>query len=173
MDKGYSERIVFTNNELGRRHFKEILGNLLVSLILSPTEVWLVTPWISDFDLLDNRAGVWNAVEPAWGERQLSFSDLLIRGIESGCKLNLVSTEDIRNEAFINRLRTAVLDKVDFNLVFSNDLHVKGLLTKDFFLSGSMNFTYSGAHKNEEQIQLSSRTDTILEAKLEFENQYG
>ncbi len=168
-----NNRIIFTNNSIGRRQFKEVLGNILLSLIVSPSEFWLVSPWITDYELVDNRSGAWNNVEPSWGARKLSFSDLLIRAMESGCKVNLVTTKDPMNNAFIDRLQVAIPNNKLLNLIISENLHIKGLLTKNSFLAGSMNFTFSGAHRNEEQVTLSVDSHSITEAKLEFENRYG
>lgn len=168
-----SSRIIFINNSLGRRQLRETLGNLLVSLVVTPQNIWLVSPWVSDFELLDNRSGDWNAVEPGWGMRKINFSEILISAIESGCRLRLVTTDVTSNQAFIQRLQIAVPDTEMFQHIVSEDLHIKGLLTNSFFLAGSMNFTYSGTHFKEEQVQLSVDAGTISEAKLEFQQQYG
>ena len=171
-DIRHLNRVIFINNSLGRRKLKETLGNLLVGLIFSPEDIWLISPWVSDFELLDNRAGDWNAVDSSWGTRQINFSELLICAMNSGCCLHFVTTSDSNNRAFIERLRIAVPDEEIFQHVISEKLHIKGLLTSSFFLAGSMNFTYSGAHINDEQINLSIDPNTISEARIEVEQYY-
>lgn len=168
-----SSRTIFINNQFGIRQLKETLSNLLIASSISPSEIWLVSPWLSDFELLDNRSGDWDALNPSWGARGVRFSELLIFAIESGCRLNLVTNNDQINKAFEERLNQTVDDNELLRVVKSPKLHTKGLLTQEYFLAGSMNFTYSGTHKNEEQVVLNIDKDTILEAKLEFEDLYG
>ncbi|WP_082897170.1 phospholipase D-like domain-containing protein DpdK [Thalassotalea crassostreae] len=168
-----SSRTIFINNKFGIRQLKETLSNLLVGSCLSPDNLWLVSPWLTDFDLLDNRTGDWDALNPVWGTRIVKFSELLIYAIESGCKLNLVTNNDAINDAFEQRLLQKIDDPGALKVMKSEKLHTKGLLTPSYFLAGSMNFTYSGTHKNEEQLVLNLDADAILEAKLEFENLYG
>lgn len=168
-----TSRTIFINNRFGIRQLKETLSNLLISSAISPSEIWLVSPWLSDFDLLDNRSGDWDALNPAWGSRRVGFSELLSFAIEAGCNLNLVTNNDLINDAFEERLKQILNGPGLLRVVKSEKLHTKGLLSKDYFLAGSMNFTYSGTHKNEEQVVLNIDKDTILEAKLEFEDLYG
>ena len=169
----YYSRPIFINNSIGRRQLKETLGNLLVGLIISPEDIWLVSPWISDFDLLDNRSGNWNSIETGWGVRKIKFSEVLIRAMESGCRIRLVTNGDQINQAFVQRLRIAIPDDDVFQYVISDKLHIKGLLASKFFLAGSMNFTYSGANINDEQVLLNTEPNTVLDARFALDQQYG
>ncbi len=166
-------RSIFLHGALGRRHFKEVLGSLLTGLIVVPKPIWLVSPWVSDFDLLDNQSGAWDMVQPAWGLRVVSFSQLLIDCVEAGCSLNVVTKDEATNASFLKRLDDALANRVGCRVGLSENLHAKGLLTSDWYLSGSMNFTFSGTNKNDEQLQLTTNTGLISETKLEFEKRYG
>lgn len=166
-------RSIFLHGVLGRRQFKEVLGSLLTGLIVVPKPLWLVSPWVSDFDLLDNRSGEWDMVQPAWGMRVLSFSQLLIDCVEAGCVLTIVTKDEAANVSFLKRLGDALGDRPEYRVGRSEKLHAKGLLTPDWYLSGSMNFTFSGANRNEEQLQLTTNASVISEAKVEFERRYG
>jgi PLD-like domain len=168
-----SNRQIFLHGALGVRQLKEVLSNLLIGLILCPDDVWMVSPWITDFQLLDNRAGDWNSVQPSWGARYINLSELLILAVDSGCKLHLVTTSDEINDYFLKKLVGGIQNSELFKLVINDKLHTKGLLCSSFFLAGSMNFTYSGANKNDEHIQLTTNKNSISEAKLEFEHRYN
>lgn len=168
----YRTRVIVLNNDLGMRQLKEALGNILIGLSQCPDTIWLVSPWVTDFDLLDNRSHNWSNINPSWGARKVRFSELLIFAIESGCSLNLVTNEDNINDAFINRIKSGVSESSSFSYVASENLHTKGLLTSSIWLAGSMNFTYSGTHLNQEQVTLSTSKDIILEMTLEFEQSY-
>ena len=37
----------------------------------------------------------------------------------------------------------------------------------------SMNFTYSGANKKDEQVTLTNNPDILVETRLEYEEKYG
>lgn len=166
-------RTIHVNGSLGRRQFREMLSSLLASLIVTPGSIWLVSPWVSDFDVLDNRSGEWDRINPSWGHRVVRFSELLVNCVESGCDLTLVCRDLNINKAFLSRVQGPLGNSKQFRSAFSNDLHAKGLLTRSWYLSGSMNFTYSGANKNDEQIQLIVSSDLISETKLEFERFYN
>jgi hypothetical protein len=165
---------IFAHGVYGDRRLKEALSDLLVGMILGSDygDLWLVSPWLSDFDLLDNRAGDWTAIQPAWGSRQVKFSELLVAVIQSGKKLQLVTNFDAMNKEFFERLADKLNNTNSIRWQQASSLHTKGFLTSSFFLSGSMNFTYSGTHKNDEQITLTVEPNLIMEARFEFEDRY-
>ncbi|MDA7686505.1 phospholipase D-like domain-containing protein DpdK [Pseudomonadales bacterium] len=171
--KSNNSRVIMLQNELGMRQLKETLSNVLLGLSQCPETLWLVSPWVTDFDLLDNRSNNWSNINPSWGARKVRFTELLIFAVECGCKLNLVISDDVKNDAFVNRLKTVITDKQALSIIISDTLHTKGLLTSSLWLAGSMNFTYSGTHRNQEQVHLHMSKDVILEVKLEFEQAYG
>lgn len=170
-----TSRQIFLHGPLGQREIKETLGNLLIGLILSPDVIWLVSPWITDFPLLDNRTRDWDSIKPEWGARYVNFSELLIAVIGSGCTLNLVTTDSKYNTAIIQKITESIDDKSNFNLIVRGEdsLHTKGLLTSSYFLSGGMNFTYTGANKKDDVVTLYTSKDKITFAKLEFEERYN
>jgi phosphatidylserine/phosphatidylglycerophosphate/cardiolipin synthase-like enzyme len=165
-------RQIFIHGPYGSRQVKEALGDLLMGLILSPDQIWLVSPWVSDFELLDNRTGEWSGVHGEWGMRFVMFSEMLAVAVESGCHLTLVTNADEINDRFYERLTKDLADETAVRRVVSEKLHTKGLLTSSFFLAGSMNFTYSGVGRNEEAVRLSVDNDEIAEARYEFEQWY-
>lgn len=167
-------RSIFLHGTLGRRQFKEVLGSLLTGLIVVPKPLWLVSPWVSDFDLLDNQSGEWNMIQPAWGLKVVPFSELLIDCVEAGCPLNLVTKKGVKtNSSFLKRLDDTLGGLKDYRVGQVDELHGKGLLSPDWYLSGSMNFTFSGTNRNDEQLQLTTNTGMISETKLEYEKRYG
>ena len=98
-----SNRQFFTHDSIDEKHLKAMLANLLVSLILCPQRIYLVSPWITDFPLLDNRARVWDSINPAWGQRIVNFSELLLFSVESGCALSMVLNENRINSSFYRK----------------------------------------------------------------------
>lgn len=164
-------RQFFLHGPFGDTQLRESLGSLLASLIMIPDEIWLVSPWVSDFKILDNRSGDWDHVHHSWGARYVYFSEMLTASVEAGSKLTLVTNSDLMNETFYKKL-TSKLDPARVRWAQAERLHTKGLLCSSFFVSGSMNFTYSGTNRNDERVQLTTSSNTIVEARLEFQKRY-
>ncbi|WP_303245298.1 phospholipase D-like domain-containing protein DpdK, partial [Salmonella enterica] len=95
------QRQIFLHGPLGQRHLREILSAQFSSLILYPELIWLISPWMSDFDVIDNRGGQWSFLDPSWGARMISFQELLATAINNGCPLRIVTREDTRSVVFI------------------------------------------------------------------------
>lgn len=61
-------RRIFKSRTSRQSEVMDVLSSLLVAEIAQPSaELWIVSPWITDLDLLDNRAGRFDYLEPAWG----------------------------------------------------------------------------------------------------------
>lgn len=166
------QRQIFLHGPLGQRHLKEVLSGQMAGLLIKPEPIWLVSPWVSDFPVLDNRTGDWDALSPSWGNREIGFMELLACAANSGCSLRLITQDDGKSQSFINQLQNRLLSGVDYRYLASNTLHTKGLLTNCFFLKGSMNYTFHGANLNDEVLELTNDGTMISEALLEFEERY-
>ena len=55
----------------------------------------------------------------------------------------------------------------------AEDLHEKGLLGDDFYLSGSMNLTYGGVELLEETVKFDTAEDVVAEARLVYYERWG
>jgi len=166
------DRQIFVHNNYSDQKFRETLSDLMIALMLSPDELWLVSPWITDFNLLDNRAGEWDGVNPDWGCRYVTFVELLGAIVDCGSTLKVVMKDDDINQKFKAKLSDLVSEVELVTYYISETVHTKGFLSSEFFLAGSMNFTYSGTNKNDEHIKISIEPRVISEARLEFENKY-
>ena len=171
MSKSITRDIV-TKTPLGKRQLTEVLTSIFAGLIIVPEEIWLVTAWLTDFDVLDNRGGNWNYLNPEWGPRVVTFIELLEFAVHKGCKLNVVVKNDDINSHSIYRLKTSLKAYRDFKILEAEDLHKKGFLTQTCFLKGSMNFTYRGANVNDELISFTSDQNEISNMRIEFKNDY-
>lgn len=165
-------RQFFLHGPLGQRQFREVLGAQIAGLLIMPELIWLVSPWISDFVLLDNRSGDWDALEPSWGNREIGFNEVLARAVNGGCQLKLVTRSDSKNMAFISQLKNRLNNASDLKLLMLEPVHTKGFLTSKFFLKGSMNYTFTGANRNDEHLILTNEKNVISEAMIEFDGHY-
>lgn len=167
-----TDRQVFLHGPLGQRQFKEVLAAQLSALIISPEILWLVSPWTSDFDILDNRAGDWNLLDPGWGCRRIFFLEVLTRCAGVGCPLRIVVRDELESRVFVAKLKRRLPSGVDVKIKVSEDVHSKSLLSGNFFIKGSLNYTFSGATVNDEFVTLTRNQESISEALIEFGKRY-
>lgn len=166
-------RQIFLHGSFGQRHLKEILSAQLLGLILKPELVWIVSPWITNFILLDNCFGEWDVVDSSWSNREVSFVDFLVKISDVGCKINVVTRDDLINNAFINQVLNRVKSDENIKFIMKDLLHTKGIVTSTFFLKGSMNLTFSGVNRNDETLMITNDPVMISEAIVEFSNAYN
>ena len=160
-----------------REDLADALQSIFVSELLAPSSpLYLVTPWISDVPLLDNRTGRFAGLLPGLPARWIRMAELLGHQLVRGGSLVVACRPDAHNEAFTANLRTraedlGVADRVLVRL--SENLHEKGILTKDVLLSGSMNLTYNGLRRLEESIYLSDEPDMVARTRLAYVDRWG
>ena len=162
----------------GGRKVCDLLGSLLVTelLLKGPrTPLYLVSPWLSDFRLLDNQFGqfddLFDAESEITGERWVSFGEVLTE-MSKSCPVRVVTWTDESSRAFVERYGekagiTIRLEKAHLD-------HQKGMLSDTFYFEGSMNFTYSGVYRNREKVTCRTTGDAegtrkLSEARLEFD----
>lgn len=150
----------------------DALATLLLAELLDPgEEMYVVSAWISDIPVLDNSAGTLAGVDPAWEDRWLSLSEVLVALMERGTVIHLKTNRDAHNVAFVERLAARVsaagLDE-RCHVRSDADTHTKGIVGKTFALRGSMNLTYRGLREREETIEIDVSGETVATLRLEF-----
>ncbi|AGM42931.1 phospholipase D-like domain-containing protein DpdK [Aeromonas dhakensis] len=167
------QRQIFLHGPLGQRQLREVLSAQFCGLILYPEIIWLISPWMSDFDVIDNRGGQWNFLDPSWGARMISFQEVLATAVNNGCPLRIVTRPDNISKVFIERMRARLSPDHDMQYKYHDNLHAKGMLTANFFLKGSMNYTWSGANLNDEHLLFTINKAAISDALIEFSGNYA
>lgn len=169
-------RRIFKSQQTGIETIRELLQSMFVGeMLIVGEKVWIVSPWISNVVLVDNRSGSFNALNPEWSGKEVRLNDVLIALMLRGCDIVIVTRDDQEsNIPFINKVKetcevAGVLDKL--TIVIRNKLHTKGILLSKSLLLGSMNITYYGIEMNEETIQFSISPEEISRTRLEF-NKY-
>ncbi len=174
----FETRRIFKSAVTSQNLVRELLQFILLGEILAPGErrLWLVSPWISNVVLFDNRAGGFNAVNPEWIAGEVRLVQVLADLMSRGAPVGVATSLDAHNDAFIARLEEAALevgvsDKLD--LVRRPSLHTKGLLAQRGLLSGSMNLTYNGLELNDEMVVYDTTPRALAEARLNFDSYLG
>jgi hypothetical protein len=163
---------------------RDALQTLFASLLLDPPpRLWLVSAWVTDAAVIDNRAGEFSALVPTWPEREVVLSQVLAELAVRRTRMVIATNDHHANEAFVHAMRAATKfagrdDAVRLNrrpmVEFSEDslLHRKRLVTDDVSLMGSMNFTYSGYERNAEDLRIDVDTAEVAARVNELQQLY-
>ena len=153
----------------------DLLQSLFLAELLFPSSrVWISSPWITDFDLIDNRSRQFGALVPRWPSTPIRFSEVLGELLERGSEIVVISSYDPKNDDFLSRiddLRSLHPDRV--HVFRENQVHEKGILTDHFTLDGSMNFTYRGINYNQEHVSYRCQPEMVHERRLVLESHWG
>jgi len=80
-------RRIFKTQTTGVTTIQELLQTMFVAEVLQPgDEIWIVSPWISNVVLIDNRSGSFDALNPEWGRREIRLADVLVTLMNHGTR---------------------------------------------------------------------------------------
>lgn len=168
----YLYRRIFKSQAAGATTIAELLQSMFVAEMLMPEgDLWIVSPWISNVVLIDNRSGNFDALNPEWGRREVRLVDVLLALMSRGTTVNIVTRSDETNRAFIGRMQEMALElALEAHVVITvrEKLHTKGVLLSNSLLMGSMNLTYFGMQINDESVDFSVDPEDLASTRLEF-----
>ena len=159
----------------GSESLASLLQSLFVAECIQPSSsVWVVSAWISDIELIDNRARQFSMIDLTWPASYIRFSQVLGAMMKMGTIVNIVTNTDENNIAILENLRRQGSGSETQLKVFkSPTLHEKGILTDHFVIDGSMNFTFSGIRVNEEHVTFRIQPEVIAERRIHLENRWS
>lgn len=163
-----------------------LLQTVFVAEMIHPsTCLWLVSPWISNIEVIDNRTDGFRHLEPQWPLGSVRLSDVLAALVARGTEVHIatrparpwLTTNDTgrHNDRFLDELRHRIAADAALHIHREEEkhLHTKGLLGDRFFLSGSMNFTHNGIVVNDEQVRFTTDPSEVAQARIEFRERWG
>ena len=157
----------------GPATLRELLQTMFVSEMLhTGGTLWIVSPWVSNVVLIDNRSGNFDSLNPEWGRREVRLAELLTSLMARGSRIVLVTRDIETNMSLIGSLREETVRHAledHLVLVLRDELHTKGIVFSRSMLVGSMNLTYNGLEINDESIEFCIDTEDIARTRLEFE----
>jgi len=152
---------------------RDLLQSLFVGELIAPSRcIWLVSPWISDIPVIDNEANTFGQLAPEWPRSQVPLSKVLSHLLATGTTIHIATRNEEHNRSFlsiIDRLRSSG----PLAIHLSEELHEKGLLGDQYYLSGSMNFTMSGIQINEEFVHLLTDPADIAHNRVILAQRWG
>jgi hypothetical protein len=167
----------------GGKKVRDFLSSLLSSLLLKQKHekpIYLISPWISDFLVFDNKLGQFRDLFrncPETGEEpEIKFSDILLE-ISANFLIRIITYDNNVRTQKIFLEKIAGRNKIEIRKELNRLDHQKAFLSELFYFEGSMNFTYSGVYKNKEKITCNHAKDKdgqkkITEAYLEFDRSW-
>ncbi len=166
-----SQRLIRRTVNQSRNSVADLLEVVFVGELLAPgTRLLLVSPWLSDMPVVDNRSGRYGQLDSRWGATRIRFSEVLRTLLARGTTLDLACRTEPRELEFVDRLRRAAegdgtdsLLRVhqDAALVYLGQEHGKALVADNWALHGSMNFTYSGVEINGEIVTFTTDAEQV------------
>jgi hypothetical protein len=165
----------FIHRRGGSREIAELLQAVFVGELLAPSSVlYLISPWISNVPILDNRAHAFVSLEPGWTHGEIRLVEVLERLMDTGCKLVVATRPDKHNVSFLRALGQAG-ERIGVSPVIHQveELHEKGILGDAFYLSGSMNLTFNGISINEERIDYHTEESVIAHTRGIYADRWG
>lgn len=171
----FTTRRIFKSAVTSQNLIRELLQMMLLGELLAPggKRAWLVSPWITNVVLFDNRAGGFGSVNPEWGNREIRLIEIASDIMSRGTPLGIATSYDDHNNSFLEALSNVAEEAglADMlTIVQREHLHIKGVLLKRGLLTGSMNLTYRGLELNDEMVVYDTDLRTLAEARLNFES---
>jgi phosphatidylserine/phosphatidylglycerophosphate/cardiolipin synthase-like enzyme len=166
-------RRIFKNQQTGVATIRELLQTMFVGeMLVSGKRILIVSPWVGNVVLIDNRSGNFDSLNPEWSRREIRLVDVLVALMARGTKVAIVTRNLETNIPFLNNLKDMTerhgLEN-QLTVKIHNLLHTKGILLSKSLLIGSMNLTYNGLEINDEWIQFSIDPEDIAKTQLEFD----
>ena len=173
------QRRILKIENAGSTVLKELITNIFVAELLCPSkeEVWVVSPWISNIPLIDNRSGSFDVLNPDWRGQIVRLQDIITFMVSIDTKIRLITNNDDHNDNFLRALSERTKESgnnTNLSIQRRQNLHIKtGLLNDHGCLDGSMNITYTGIEINDEKIIYSIGRDLIDHDRVTFKSHYG
>jgi hypothetical protein len=145
----------------------DALSSVLAMEGLKPSkEIYIISPWMSNSPIIENNYDKFSDIFPFIGGNRIHLADILCSYAFKGSNVRLICNPNNKStEEFINEIkRIPEGEKIEFRILKDN--HEKGMVTSNFYLHGSMNFTYSGIHINGENIRIVTEQPQINSALL-------
>jgi phosphatidylserine/phosphatidylglycerophosphate/cardiolipin synthase-like enzyme len=174
-------RRIATTTQQASRQIRDVLQSVLAAELLAPPpRLWVVSGWIVDAPVIDNRGGEFSALVAGWPDREMLLSEVLAELLVAGTRVTVATNDHAANRTFPAALRVAAsrLGATDSLRIDSipeavteeeRGLHRKRLVTDHAILWGSMNFTRSGYERNAEDVALEVDPGEVASAVNEME----
>lgn len=146
----------------GTQSLKDCLSTLLSLEIIEPSqEIYLISPFLSNTPIMDNRFKQYSDLLPIVEGNFIYLSDIIKTLAWKKVKIRIIcNPERKETKDFLKLLGS------DVEIRELKNNHEKGLVTSNFYIHGSMNFTYSGININGENVRVTFLTAEVNQALM-------
>ncbi|MFC1482244.1 phospholipase D-like domain-containing protein DpdK [Myxococcota bacterium] len=150
------------------RAIRDLLQSIFAMELLQPSnELWFLSAWVSDIEVLDNQARAFGDLVPDWPSAPIRLSRVLSEIASRGARLRIVTRDLSSNNHFLSALRpSSQLTANRLKIWKAPDFHEKGIVGTDYVLDGSMNFTQNGITVNDEHLIYRASPAAAAERRL-------
>ena len=166
-------RIIHTR--FGPQQVADLLQTVFVAELVATSKcLWLVSPWVSDIPVLDNRANVFSTLVGDWERSHVRLASVLARLLQHGATVHVATRPDDHNRDFLQRLTVLAAGSTHrLQTHLTDTLHEKGILADGFYLSGSMNITHNGISFNQEVLHFITDPAVVASNRHLFSQWWG
>jgi len=146
----------------GSQYLLDTLVSFIALEAIKPSrEIYIVSPWISNAPLINGVTQGLRDVFPFAITETIRLADVLGMFAWAGSKIRLICDPSTsRTQELLAILGT----RVEYRAL--SDHHEKGFVTDNFYIHGSMNFTFNGIHINGECVRVTTDLPEISSALL-------
>ncbi|GAB5550231.1 MAG: hypothetical protein SangKO_099910 [Sandaracinaceae bacterium] len=171
----------YVYQEAAPREGRRLLQTALSAELIAPSPcLWVVSAWISNIPVLDNRANGFRAVEPRWPIGRVPLATVIAQLLHAGVTVHLATRPESSADFIAALEQAAGYDgrptpscPLYLHTETELDQHRKGILSHRFYLRGTMNFTHNGIGVNDERVEFTVDPEAVANARGHFEEQWG
>lgn len=138
-----------------------LLSLFLIEMIQPSAELYVTAPFLSNAPFLKNYEQQYEAMFPFAKGNTIYFTDILEMIAWKGTSIRIICDPQ-REET--KSVLAALQGKAEFRFLENN--HDKGIVSENFYLHGSMNFTYRGLYVNHESVRVTDDASEVRKAML-------
>ena len=168
-----STRLIHRSAARPNRMISETVALLFTAELIAPgNRLMIVTPWISDVPILDNRCGGLSSLEPSWASTTIRLSKVLRVLLQKDVSVQISCGPGIREDNFLGVIkemagRDGSLDSLTIRRAsadrYSEFDHEKAVIADNWAVFGSMNLTYRGVELNGELVTVTRDLQKVAE----------
>lgn len=160
-----ANRIIRSNKQ--STILSDSLASLLILEAINPSkEIYIISPWITNSKILDNSNNDYSDLFHLAQGSNINLIDILNTYAFLGSKIKIIcNRNEPSTQEFIKLVKTRNYENIEFRYLDRD--HEKGMVTENFYIHGSMNFTFNGIHINGEKVRITTDTHDINSATLD------
>jgi hypothetical protein len=152
----------------------DLMQSIFVAEALAPSDpLWILSGWISDIPVIQNSAREFSVIDPDWPTGWVSLIQVFRTILAKGGRIAFILRDVDQNQKFVARLSSL---KREFPSqiwwTLGDHEHTKGIVSRNFDLAGSMNFTHRGIRINGEHLIYRADSKTVAGRRLALATQW-